>query len=77
MRSNPSRDVANGSSYFLAYSNGGNDGFNTFSGSWNPQTNGTGLNAYSNDGVSGRSAGHSARIITNHADAYLGFNADL
>ena len=77
MRSNPSRDVANGSSYFLAYSNGGNDGFNTFSGSWNTQTNGTGLNAYSNDGVSGRSAGHSAMIITNHADAYLGFNADL
>ena len=77
MRAAPSRDVASGSSFFRAYSNGGNSGFNTFSGSWNTQTNGTGLNAYSNDGVSGRSAGHSAMIITNHADAYLGFNAEL
>ena len=77
MRSNPSRDVASGSGIFRAYSNGGNSSFNTFSGSWNTQTNGTGLNAYSNDGVANRSAGHSAMIISDHADAYLGFSAEL
>ena len=77
MRSNPSRDVASGSSYFLAYSNGGNDGFNQFSSLWNAQITGTGMNAYSNDGVSGRTAGHSAMIITNHANAMLGFSAEL
>ncbi len=77
MRAEPSMDVANGSSYFTAYSNGGSDGFNTFSSMWNPSTNTVGMNAYSNDGVSGRSAGHSVMIISSHADCYLAFNAEL
>ena len=77
MRAAPSRDVASGSSFFRAYANGGSDGFNTFSSSWNANTTGTGLNAYSGDGVSGRSAGHSAMIITSNANAYLGFSAEL
>ena len=77
MRAEPSIDVANGSSYFTAYSNGGSDGFNTFSSMWNPSTNTVGMNAYSNDGVSGRSAGHSVMIISSHADCYLAFNAEL
>ena len=29
------------------------------------------------DGVANRSAGHSAMIISDHADAYLGFSAEL
>ena len=77
MRAAPSRDVASGSGYFTVYSNGSNDDFNTFSSSWNANTTGTGLNAYSGDGVSGRSAGHSAMIITSNANAYLGFSAEL
>ena len=77
MRAAPSRDVASGGGYFTVYTNGSNDGFNTFSSSWNSTTTGTGLNAYSSDGVSGRSAGHSAMIITSNADAYLGFVAEL
>ena len=77
MRTEPSIDVANGSSYFTAYSNGGSDGFNTFSSMWNPSTNTVGMNAYSNDGVSGRSAGHSVMIISSHANCYLAFNAEL
>ena len=77
MRTEPSIDVANGTSYFTAYSNGGNDGFNTFSSMWNPSHNAVGMNAYSNDGVSGRDAGHSVMIISSHASCYLGFNAEL
>jgi len=77
MRTEPSIDVANGTSYFTAYSNGGSDGFNTFSSMWNPSHNAVGMNAYSNDGVSGRSAGHSVMIISSHASCYLGFNAEL
>ena len=77
MRAAPSRDVASGSGYFTVYTNGSNDGFNTFSSTWNANTTGTGLNAYSSDGVSGRSAGHSAMIITSNADAYLGFSAEI
>ena len=77
MRTTPSKDVASGSGFFRAYSNGGNSSFNTFSGIWNAQPNGTGLNAYSNDGVANRSAGHSSMIISDHADAYLGFSAEL
>ena len=77
MRTEPSIDVANGTSYFTAYSNGGSDGFNTFSSMWNPSTNTVGMNAYSNDGVSGRDAGHSVMIISSHASCYLGFNAEL
>ena len=71
------RDRASGGGYFTVYTNGSNDGFNTFSSSWNSTTTGTGLNAYSSDGVSGRSAGHSAMIITSNGDAYLGFVAEL
>ena len=77
MRAEPSLDVADGSGYFTAYSNGGSDGFDTFSSIWNPSHNTAGFNAYSNDGVSGRSAGHSAMIITSNASAYLGFSAEL
>ena len=77
MRAEPSLDVADGSGYFTVYSNGGSDGFDTFSSIWNPSHNTAGFNAYSNDGVSGRSAGHSAMIITSNASAYLGFNAEL
>jgi len=77
MRAEPSLDVADGSGYFTVYSNGGNDGFDTFSSIWNPSHNTAGINAYSNDGVSGRSAGHSAMIITSNSSAYLGFSAEL
>ena len=44
---------------------------------WNPSNNTVGMNAYSSDGVSGRSAGHSVMIITSHADAYVNFSAEL
>ena len=77
MRTAPGLRTVSGSSFYLAYSNGGNDGFNQFSSLWNAQITGTGMNAYSNDGVSGRTAGHSAMIITNHANAMLGFIAEL
>ena len=77
MRTAPGLRTVSGSSFYLAYSNGGNDGFNQFSSLWNAQITGTGMNAYSNDGVSGRTAGHSAMIITNHANAMLGFSAEL
>ena len=77
MRAEPSLDVADGTSYFTAYSNGGSDGFDTFSSIWNPSHNTVGLNAFSNDGVSGRSAGHSVMLITSHANAYLGFSAEI
>ena len=77
MRTAPGLRTVSGSSFYLAYSNGGNDGFNQFSSLWNAQITGTGMNAYSNDGVAGRTAGHSAMIITNHANAMLGFSAEL
>jgi len=77
MRAEPSLVVSDGSGYFNAYSNGSSDGFDTFSSIWNPSTNTVGINAYSNDGVSGRTAGHSAMLITAHADAYVNFSAEL
>ena len=77
MRAEPSLDVADGTSYFRAYANGGSDGFDTFSSIWNPSNTTAGLNAYSNDGVSGLSAGHSSMIITEHASAHVAFSADL
>ena len=77
LRSTPTLDVSDGSDYFLAYSDGGSDGFNTFSALWNAHSTCAGLNAYSADGVSGRLAGHSSMIIANHASARLGFSAEL
>jgi len=77
LRSTPTLDVSDGSDYFLAYSDGGSDGFNTFSALWNAHSTCAGLNAYSADGVSGRLAGHSSMIIANHASAKLGFSAEL
>ena len=77
LRSTPTLDVSDGSDYFLAYSNGNSDGFSTFSALWNAHSTCTGLNAYSADGLSGRTAGHSAMIIANHASAKLGFSAEL
>ena len=77
MRSAPSLDVADGSSYFLVYSNNSSDGFDTFSSIWNSQPNAAGLNAYSADGVSGRSSGQSGMVICNHASSYLAFSAEL
>jgi len=77
MRSAPSLDVADGSSYFLVYSANSNDGFDTFSSIWNSQPNAAGLNAYSADGVSGRTLGQSGMVISNHASSYLAFSAEL
>ena len=77
MRTTPTTDVADGTSFFRVYANGGNDGFDTFSGTWNAQPNACGLNAYSADGVSGMTAGHSSMILSDHADSYLAFTAEL
>ena len=77
MRTTPSLDVGGGTSFFRVYANGGSDGFNTFSSLWNTGDNAIGLNAYSNNGVSGMTAGHAAMVITDHASAHLSFSAEL
>ena len=77
MRTTPSLDVSDGSGYFRVYSNGSSDGFDTFSSLWNTGDNAVGVNAYSNDGISGRSAGQSAMVITDHASAHISFSAEL
>ena len=77
MRVKPSLEVVTGTSYYLVYSNDSNDGFNTFSSMWNSNENMSVLNAYSNDGISGRTAGHSSMVIANHDDAKVSFSAEL
>tara|TARA_R100000654_G_scaffold37274_3_gene62888 strand:+ start:418 stop:1605 length:1188 start_codon:yes stop_codon:yes gene_type:complete len=77
MRAKPSLEVVTGTSYYLVYSNDSNDGFNTFSSLWNSNENMSVLNAYSNDGISGRTAGHSSMVIANHNDAKVSFSAEL
>ena len=77
MRTTPSLDVSDSTGYFRAYANGGSDGFDTFSSIWNTGINAIGLNAYSNDGVSGLTAGHASMVITDHANAHVSFSAEL
>ena len=77
MRAAPTLEVSSGSGHFTAYSNGSNDDFNTFSGAWNITNTQASMNAYSADGLSGRSAGHAAMVITSNGDAHLGFKAEL
>ena len=77
MRTTPTLDVADGTSYFRVYSSTSSDNFDTFSSIWNAQPNCAGLNAYSADGVSGRTVGHSGMLITQHNSAYLAFSAEL
>ena len=77
MRTTPSLDVSDSSGYFRVYSNGGSDAFDTFSSLWNTGDNAVGLNAHSSDGVSGRTAGHAAMVITDNSSAHVSFSAEL
>ena len=77
MRTTPSLDVADGTGYFRVYSNGDSDAFDTFSSLWNVGDNAVGVNAYSADGISGRTGGHAAMVITDHASSHISFSAEI
>ena len=73
MRTSPTLVVSNGSSHFIAFRNGGSDGFDTF----NPgETTENGGDFSINSGVSG-TAGHGATICTNSSSASFAWNAEL
>ena len=77
MRTTPSLDVSNSSGYFRVYSDGASDAFDTFSSLWNTGDNAVGLNANSSNGVSGRTSGHAAMVITDNSSAHVSFKAEL
>ena len=62
---------------YYIYSNSGSDGFNEWHTLWSENENGTLVNAYSSNGISGRSATHTSMTITNHATAYIAFEAEI
>ena len=78
MRTGPSIDHTTGSNYYQAYYDGGNDGFITFSGSWNVSPTQVGMNTHSGDGFTLGSGGGAAMVKTHsNSAAHLGFSAEL
>ena len=77
MRTTPSLDVSSGTGHFRVYSNGGSDSFDTFGALWNSGDNAVGVNASSSNGISGRTAGHAAMVITDDSSAHMSFAAEL
>jgi len=77
MRAAPSLKYSVVTDGYYIYSNGGSDGFDEWQALWTKNANGTHLNAYSSNGISGRTAGHTSMTITNHATAYVAFEAEL
>jgi hypothetical protein len=74
MRTAPSLYVANGTDYFVIYSNGVSDNFDTITSVNQPTTTNTAFDVTSL--VSG-TAGNAGRITTNNASAYFGVSAEL
>ena len=74
MRTAPSLYVANGTDYFIIYSNNTSDTFNTIASVNQPTTTGTAFDA---SALVAGTQGYAGRVTTNNAAAYFGVSAEL
>jgi len=73
MRAAPSLDYVSGTSYYLAYREGGSDAFDSMT-IQNAHVNGAGLDSAA--GASG-TQGVGASVVTNNASSYIAFSSEL